>query len=217
MKPLLLLTLLCGAADAGPAIRILTGELPWAVLRTEYDQTISIRTDPRCPRAEIRFSVAEGKLPEGLELGLDGIHGTPHQAGTFPFTLRAANGCSQTTRALTLVITGKPILRVDAEELRFEHRAGLPDPPARSLLVSSSWPDLAYSVNSGGCAWLKFAQSEGRTPVTGSALTADAVRVQVLPHDLAPGKYSCNLVFSTWHAANAPEVRIRLEVFAPTL
>ena len=217
MKALLLLAALSGPSFAGTSIEILTAELPWAMLHTAYDLPIAIRTNPICPEAEILFSVAAGRLPEGLELNLDGIHGTPHQPGSFRFTLRAANGCTQVTRELTLVVTGKPILRVDAEELIFEHHAGVADPPARSVLVSSSWPSLPYSVNGGACAWLKFAQSEGHTPPADSALMADPVWVRVLPHDLAPGKYSCSLVFSTWRGANAPVVHVRLEVVAPAV
>jgi hypothetical protein len=212
MRALLLVIVMCGSAAAGTSIEVLTATLPWAILHTAYDMPIATRTDPRCPEAEILFSLAAGKLPEGLEVGLDGIHGTPRQLGSWYFTLRAANGCTQTTRALTLVVTGKPILRVDAEELVFEHRSGVPDPPARSLLVSSTWPSLPYTVNSGACAWLKFTQTEGQTPPTESALTADPVWVHVSPRDLAPGRYTCNLTFSTWRAANSPVVRVRLEV-----
>ncbi len=215
MKVLLLLALCSCPVLAGTSLEIVTAELPWAILHSAYHLPIETRTDPRCPEAEIVFTLAAGRLPEGLEIGLDGIHGTPRQPGTFRFTLRAANGCAQSTRALALVVTGKPILRVDFEELVFAHQSGVPDPPARSLLVSSSWPELPYAVNSGACPWLKFAQAEGRTPPAGSALTADAVWVRVLPHDLTPGKYSCNLVISTWRAANAPVVRVRLEVLAP--
>ena len=214
MKPILLLAALC-LPGAAATLEILTASLPWAVLHAAYDQPIATRTDPRCSEAEILFTLADGSLPEGVGLGLDGIHGTPQQPGTFHFTLRAANGCKHTTRALTLIVTGRPILRVDAEELAYEHRPGLPEPPSRSLLVSSSWPDLAYSVSAGTCPWLHFAQSEGHTPPANSALIADPVWIRITPRELAPGKYACNLTFSTWRAANAPVVRVRLEVFAP--
>ena len=215
MKWLALLCTWCGVAAAGTSIQILTDELPWAVLHSAYHLPIATRADPHCPEAEILFTLVRGRLPEGIELGLDGIHGTPRQPGSFPFTLRAANGCAQSDRPFTLIVTGKPILRVDAHELAFAHQSGVADPPARSLLVSSSWPALPYTVSTGACAWLKFTQTEGRTPPEGSAFTADAVWVRVLAHDLAAGKYSCNLSFTAWGAANVPAVRVRLEVLAP--
>jgi hypothetical protein len=212
MKTLLLFGVLASIGFAATPLEFRTTELPWAAVQTVYDLTIATRAALQCEQNEIVFALVHGELPPGLEIGLDGIHGTPVQAGTYRFTLRAANGCSQTTREFTLVVTGKPILRVDAADLVFEHQAGAPDPPARSLLVSSSWPGLPYSVNSAACQWLKFAQTEGRTPPTGSALSADPVWVRVLPSELPPGKYTCNLVFSTWRAANAPVVRVSLEI-----
>jgi hypothetical protein len=212
MKLAALMSGLCVAALAGTPIEIRTAELPWASVHTAYDVTIGTHADLRCGESEIVFSVVRGALPPGVEIGLDGIHGTPERAGTYPFTLRAANGCSQATREFTLTVTGKPILRVDAAEMVFEHHIGAPDPPARSVLVSSSWPEFPYSVNSASCQWLKFAQTEGRTPPAESSLSADSVSIRVLPNGLAPGRYTCNMVFSGWRAANAPVVRVRLEV-----
>ena len=215
MTRTLLLAVLCRAAPAGSSIEIRTAELPWAALHTAYDLSITTQADPRCPDAEIILSLLRGALPEGLELTRDGIHGTPRVMGTFPFTLRAGYNCAQTTRDFVLVVTGKPVLRVDANELVFEHYSGAPNPPPRSILVSSSWPSLPYSVTNAACQWLKVMQTEGHTPPAESALFADPVWVRVQTSDLAPGRYSCNLVFSTRHAANAPVVRVRLEVIAP--
>jgi len=65
---------------------------------------------PRRAASSTTFSVTAGKLPDGLELAPDGaLTGTPAKAGTFAFTVGAANGITpDATLAVTLAIAAPP-------------------------------------------------------------------------------------------------------------
>ncbi|MBZ5577419.1 MAG: putative Ig domain-containing protein [Acidobacteriia bacterium] len=207
---------LCVAASAAPAVWFNTTELPWAAVGEAYHTDIQAQVDGACPLGDVSLSIVEGALPRGLTVQGASLTGVPKQQGVFPFRLRAANACGSADRTLMLRVTGKPILRVTPEALRFEYRAGDPVPRPLTLLVAGTWPEFAYSVTARE-PWLRVRLAEGVTPSTNSALSADAATVEVLPKDLVPGWYETTLVVSGDQAASSPEIPVKLHVLPPPL
>lgn len=87
----------------GTAPNITTTSLPGASVGSAYSQTLAATgTTP------ITWSVASGSLPTGLSLNTSSgaITGTPTTAGTYSFTIGAANGTSpDDTQALSVIVS----------------------------------------------------------------------------------------------------------------
>lgn len=84
------------------ALVITTTSLPDGALDVPYDQTLG-HTGGDGPPA---WDLAEGALPEGLELSVDGeISGTPTEHGTFDFTVRASGAGQSPTQELSITVT----------------------------------------------------------------------------------------------------------------
>jgi predicted extracellular nuclease len=80
--------------DVPPTI---TGTPPAGVVGSPYDFTFT---------ATGTVSLASGTLPPGLNLAPDGqLSGTPTQAGTFTFTVRATNAAGSADLAVTMTVT----------------------------------------------------------------------------------------------------------------
>jgi len=199
-----------GLLSAAP-LSFRSAELPWAAIGTDYRAPIQTLGNGRCSLADVVVTVADGVLPEGLMLQGDCIAGIPKQTGIFRFRLRAANNCAAAEQDFELQVTGKPVLRVSPEELVFEYRIGDPVPPPRNVLVSSTWPELPYSVT-GAANWLRVRLRAGVTPYLGSAFASDAATIEVLPQDLKPGVYQAALVFLVREGAAPPTVPVKLTV-----
>jgi hypothetical protein len=92
---------------------------------TPYDHRFE--TTPQAPGPT--FSIASGKLPAGLELTADGdLIGVPTEAGSFEFTVIAANGLTpDAEEEVTLSVTPAPPAPVQAV---VPQDTGLPDPVA---------------------------------------------------------------------------------------
>ena len=195
----------------GEPVQIRTSDLPWAIVGAGYYSVIETGANARCPDGDVVLSVTEGALPRGLEIKGAFLLGTPEGIGTFRFSVRAANDCSSTVKALELVVTGKPILRAFPEALSVEHHAGQADPAPLTVQVSATWPNLPYSIQV-DAAWLTHKVQAGVTPGKGSGLSSDVVSLEIDPKDLAPGVYRTSVKFSTWLGANSPVVPITLTV-----
>jgi hypothetical protein len=195
------------------AVEIRTSDLPWAVVNAGYRSLIETGVDARCPDGDVSMVLNDGSLPRGVEIRAGYLSGTPKEAGRFQFSVRASNNCSSLVKAFELIVTGKPILRAFPEELTCEYRAGAAGPATLTVQVSSSWPDLPYSVRI-DAPWLAGKVRAGVTPATGSALASDAVSLEIDPKNLAPGTYRASVRFSTWLGANSPVVAITLKVVA---
>lgn len=204
---------LWATAWAAAPVQFRTTELPWAALGTDYHVAIQAQVDGRCPLSDLTLSVVDGFLPRGLSVQGDLLAGVPKEPGIFHFRVRAANGCGSAEADLQLLVTGKPILRVAPEELRFEYRSGDSAPKPQTLLVSSTWPEFAYSITTRE-PWLQVRLAEGVTPSADSAFAADAAKVQVVPKDLAPGWYETTLIVSGPQVATSPAIPVRLHVLA---
>ena len=95
--------------------------------------------------ATIVWSIAGGRLPDGLSLSADGIiSGTPTAAGTSAFTVKASNGVapdatkelSITIKAATIIPTAVPI-EIKPNAVITQNKAGIVN-----LVVGEGLPDL---------------------------------------------------------------------------
>ena len=85
------------AAEQPPVITTTT--LQGGKVGEAYSQTLAATgTTP------ITWSIDSGSLPAGLSLSGDTISGTPATAGTFTFTVKAANSAGSDTKELSIVI-----------------------------------------------------------------------------------------------------------------
>jgi hypothetical protein len=191
------------------SLEIRTSELPWAVVNTVYHSAIETGVNGHCEDGDAVLSLSEGTLPRGIEIKGVYLLGTPKETGTFHFKLRAANDCSSTVKAMELVVTGKPILRVSAEAFTVESHFGKAAPVA--VQVSATWPDLPYSIHV-DVPWLTAKVRAGVIPEAESSLSADVVSLEVDPKGLAPGLYRASVQFSAWLGANSPVVNVFLRV-----
>jgi hypothetical protein len=205
---------LCACQAAAAPLEFRTRELPRAVFGAAYHAGVDTQVDGRCPNSDVILELSAGNLPRGIDLSGNALTGIPREFGVFRVRIRAANLCVSASQDLTLEVTGKPILRVTPEQLVIEYREGDPLPSAEALLVSASWPELAYSVTAGNAPWLRWRANQGVTPYQGSAYAADAVVIQVVPEGLAPGVYRGVLSFSADLAANMPQISVTLRVLA---
>jgi len=196
----------------GKGVEIRTADLPWAMVNTAYRSAIETAVDGRCPESDVAVSLNGGSLPRGIEITAGYLAGTPKEVGRFQFSVRAANNCSSAVKDFELIVTGKPMLRVFPEELRYEYRAGQAAPPL-TVEVSASWPDLPYAMRI-DAPWLTAKPRAGVTPTAGSALAADAVSLEVDTKNLPPGTYRASVRFFNSMGANSPTVAVTLRVLA---
>lgn len=205
-----LATLLPGFACA--QIGITTTELPNAARGVHYRATIGTSADGRCPSGDVTLSVADGRLPNGLELRAFWLEGVPREIGRFVFVISAHNACAAVGRTFELVVTGRPILEVTSGDITFKCGTSAGTCGAKTVLVSSTWPGLAYTADVEHAPWLRVKPARGMTPETDSALTGDAVRIEADPGKLTPGTYRGSVIFWTRDGANTPEVQVVLVV-----
>ena len=85
------------------------GLQPAGAVSIAYDDAVQVSGAP-----SPTLSVSAGQLPPGLALAADHITGTPTTAGTFSFTLKAANGAASTPAhaSYKIVIARKPLVSV---------------------------------------------------------------------------------------------------------
>jgi len=204
----------CAGLLGASSLSFRSTDLPWAAVGADYRATIETQGDGRCALGDIALVIVGGVLPDGLRLQGDSIGGVPKQMGIFRFRIRAANNCASAEREYQMQVTGKPVLRVSPEELGFEYKLGEPAPATKNVLVSSTWPELPYSVT-GAANWLRVNLRAGVTPFPGSAFSGDAATVEVVPRDLKPGVYQATLVFCARQGSNPVAVPVRLKVSAP--
>jgi hypothetical protein len=202
-----------GALSLAAPLSFRTRELPWAAVGADYRVTIQTQLDGRCPQSDVWLSVTAGLLPRGLELQGDWLTGVPEELGTFRFRVRGANVCAAAEQDYVLQVTGRPILRVSPEKIVFDYRVCDAGPEPQSLLVSSTWPAVPYSISATE-AWLRGEPEKGVTPYIGSALAADRVIVRVITKDLAPGIHEASLVFVTYESATTTVIPVRVRVLA---
>lgn len=202
------------ALAAGAGIDFRTAVLPPAILHKPYSPPPLVAMGGgRCVPNIIGFDVIEGRLPKGISLSPAGVFsGMPEEEGVYSLLVRAQNECISYSRKLVLRVEGPPILELSPERLEFHYQPGTALPAAQSLHVSANVPDLAYSIESEGAAWLELRPARGRTPPDGSALRHDMVEVAVDPLKLKPGEYRVRVRAEAWQAANSPSAWITIRI-----
>ena len=88
---------------------IVTTTLPGGTVGTAYSQTLTATGD-----APITWSIESGSLPDGLTLSGNTISGTPADAGTFTFTVKASNSAGSDSQELSIVIHSAPVINLPA-------------------------------------------------------------------------------------------------------
>jgi hypothetical protein len=148
------------------AIEFVTAELPWAPIGKDYSPApLEVRTSGECPLSGLGFAVIAGALPPGIGLSRLGyFSGTASRTGSYDFTIRAANGCSWTSRRFTLLVAEPPALGIKPERVLFQAVVGEGSPPAQLLHVSATWPHLPYEISISGGDWVKALPDQGRSP-----------------------------------------------------
>jgi hypothetical protein len=192
-------TLLSQPIFGAGVIDIQTEQLPRAIQGLEYSAGIRTSVDGRCPAGNVGLFLAGGSLPRGLRTTEEGLAGVPQEMGLFRFWIGARNTCSSTTRGFELLVTGRPILRAVPERIEFTIPADRP-PESQSVLISSTWPDLPYSLSTPDDSWLKLRPARGATPEQGSALAGDRAMVMLDSGKLSPGVYHGTVIVSAWRA-----------------
>ncbi len=148
------------------AIEFVTAELPWAPIGKAYAPApLDVRTSGECPLGGLGFAVIAGALPPGIELSRLGyFSGMASRAGSYDFTIRAANGCSWTAHRFTLLVTEPPALGIKPARILFQAVVGEGSPPAQLLHVTATWPHLPYEISISGGDWVKALPDQGRSP-----------------------------------------------------
>lgn len=211
--PAAILVLLALFVPPTTEIEFLTGDLPWAVAEKGYEAPpLQVRVSGSCPIGGVGYAVVSGKLPPGIELSRLGyFSGAPLHTGEFPFTVRASDGCGWSAKQFKLVVTGAPVITATPMHLLFACKAG-ETPPEQRMLVSATWPRLAYRVTLSDAAWLAATPEHGTTPRQGSAMAEDIVHVRVDTVGLKPGHYTASIAVSSWQALEPVRVQVELTV-----
>jgi hypothetical protein len=176
------------------AVEIESVDLPRAIAGLQYIATIHTSVDGQCPAGNVGLYLAAGSLPRGLRITSDGLAGVPAEMGTFQFSIGARNSCVDTARELKLLVRGRPVLRAAPERLEFSASAD-GSPVAQTLLISSTWPGLAYTLSTPDDSWLTLRQVEGI-----AAFGGDRATVAAIPMKLAPGIHHSRVIVSAWQA-----------------
>jgi hypothetical protein len=210
---LLALFVLLDAPFETTEIEFVTSELPWAVADKGYEAPpLEVRVSGSCPHGGVGYALVSGKLPPGMALSRLGyFSGAPLHTGEFPFSVRASDGCGWTAKQFTLVVTGAPMITLTPMHLSFICKAGETAAEQR-VLVSATWPSLAYRLTLSDAAWLTATPEHGATPRPGSAMTQDIVHVRIDTAGLKPGHYSASMAVSSWQALEAVRVEVELTV-----
>jgi formylglycine-generating enzyme required for sulfatase activity len=99
-KKQLTITIVGNGGGQGTAPTITTASLPDGTVGTAYNQTLTATGDK-----PVTWSLESGALQEDLSLAANGaISGTPTAAGTFNFTVKAANAAGNGTKQFSITI-----------------------------------------------------------------------------------------------------------------
>ena len=96
-------TSLTAVYEEAIAPTITTASLPDGTVNGPYSRALEATGD-----APITWSITGGSLPDGLSLDGDTISGTPTEAGTFSFTVKAQNSIGSDTKVLSITVEPAP-------------------------------------------------------------------------------------------------------------
>jgi hypothetical protein len=210
---LIVLALIARPMPGAGVVEIQTEELPRAIRGLEYGARIRTSVDGGCPNGNVGLFLASGSLPRGLRTTEEGLGGVPREMGIFRFSIGAHNTCASTTRSFELMVTGRPILKAVPERIKFTIPADGPG-ENQTLLISSTWPGLPYTLSMPDDSWLTLRPTLGTTPEQGSPLTGDRVTLGAIPRKLAPGVHHGTVIVSAWRA-DPLAIEVTVTVTAP--
>jgi len=146
---------------------ITTASLTGGVVGTAYNQVLTATGHPAAT-----WSIASGSLPGGLSLSSDGtISGTPSTAGTFNFTVSAANSVGSDTKALSIVISPAPVPPTITTTTLPGSSLGV---AYSQTLMATGDPTIAWSITAGSLPGGLSLSSNGTisgTPTTDGMFT----------------------------------------------
>lgn len=183
--------------------------LPPAVVQQPYHYQLPASGTLGCAGFQPLFQLAGGELPPGVRLEADGrLTGEPHRIESGALSVKVSTPCSERTIDWTWTVRGAPLLFVEPAEITLDSSAS----PA-TVLISSSWPGLAYSLTTASGSplppWLRAKPRRGRTPREGSALTGDRLELTV-EASLAPPDATVKLLVHAWGGKEPAELTVRL-------
>ncbi len=152
---------------------ITTESLPEGTAGQPYTATLKATGN------NIAWSLDSGTLPDGLTLSSDGaISGTPTTAGTYAFTVTAANDAGSDSKEYTLTITTVPVTGVSLDKASLSLYAG-----GTATLAATVAPDDATNKN---LTW--SSDAEGVATVDGNGkVTAVAPGTAIITAAAADG------------------------------
>jgi len=194
-------------------IEFVTDDLPWAIAEKGYEAPpLEVRVSGSCPHGGVGYALASGALPPGIQFSRLGyFSGAPLRTGEFTFTVRASDGCGATEKQFALVVTGAPVITVTPMRISFACKAG-ETPTDRELLVSATWPRLAYRLTASNAAWLTAIPEHGATPRQGSAMAHDIVHLHIDTAGLKPGHYTASIGVTSWQVLQPVSIEIELTI-----
>lgn len=182
--------------------------LPPAVVHQPYHHQLPVAGTLGCAGFQPLFQVAGGELPAGVRLESDGrLTGEPQRIESGALSVRVSTPCSERTSDWTWTVRGAPLLFVEPAEVVLDSSTS-----RATVLVSSSWPGLAYSLTTTDGSplppWLRAKPRRGRTPREGSALTGDRVELTV-DASLAPPDAAVKLLVHAWGGKEPAALNVR--------
>ena len=110
---------------------------------------------------------------------------------------------------IQLVVTAKPLLQADHQQLSFDYLTGNQAPASQTLHLTSSGANFSFAVSgstTSGGNWL-LVPTRGTTP--------GDISVGINPTGLSPGTYTGKVTFTSTDAGNSPQaVPVTLKVSA---
>jgi hypothetical protein len=194
-------------------IEFVTTDLPWAIAEKGYEAPpLEVRVSGSCPHGGVGYAVVSGELPPGIQLSRLGyFSGAPLHTGEFKFTVRASDGCGLARKEFNLVVTGAPMIIVKPMRISFACKAE-ETPAEQQILISATWPRLAYQMTTSNAAWLTATPEHGSTPRQGSAMANDIAHLRVDTTGLKPGHYTASITISSWQVLKPVRVDVELTV-----
>jgi len=178
-----------GTAPAAQTFTVATGDVNLTYSATSPGNWLQVNPS----HGPTPGAVTVTAVPTGLPAGTYG--------GTI--TVSAVGATNSATVAVTLTVTGSPVLTFSASTLAFTAPVGGPAPAPQTLMVSSSGGPISFTA-AAGAAWIGVTPATGTTPAT--------LSVSVNPASLAAGTYSGTVNVTPAGSATPQSVIVTLQV-----
>lgn len=198
-------------------LTITNTSFPNGTVGTPYSQVLTYSLTAQCGSpfgAGPTFSLSGGSLPPGLSVQSNGsgysVVGTPTAAGTYGFTVRAADACGHSaTASFSITVTGTPTagaITASAGSLTFSAQPGGASPPNQAITLTSTGGPLKFTATS-NVPWLVVSATSTTTPAT---LTVGVTNYGSLPAGPQQGVITVDA-----GAGNILSITVTLNISAP--